>query len=282
MVSRSGGVSRAVLAHRHRPVALLALADHEHVGDLPQLAIADLARDRLVARVQLHARPPRAQPLGHGGAVLVEAIGHRQHNHLHGREPERKLTGVVLDQDADEALERSQQRTMDHRRAVLGVVGPRVEHVEALGHRIVQLHGAELPRAPDRVGHVQIDLGPVEGPVARRDHVRPLRLLERPRQSDLAAVPQFVGADALFRAQAERDLDVGEPEGAVDRVHEVEEPEDLVLELVERREDVRVVLRKRPHARQPRRHARALVTVEAAEVGIPHGQVAIGPESHLV
>src|SRR5439155_20447573 len=91
-------VSAAVLAHRHGALALLPLADHEHVGDLAQLGIADLARDRLAAVVELDAGPLRAQPPEHRRAVVVEAIGHRQHDRLHGCEPQRELAGVVLDQ----------------------------------------------------------------------------------------------------------------------------------------------------------------------------------------
>ena len=74
------------------------------------------------AVVELDAQAPLAQALLHRGAVLVEAIRDRQHDRLHGRQPQRQLARVVLDQDADEALEGAQQRAMDHHRPVLGVV----------------------------------------------------------------------------------------------------------------------------------------------------------------
>ena len=74
-------------------------------------------------------------------------------------------------QDPDEALEGAHQRPVDHHRPVLGVVGAGVGEVEALGQVVVELDGAELPRAAERVGHVQVDLRAVERAVALVDVV---------------------------------------------------------------------------------------------------------------
>ena len=84
--------------------------------------------------------------------VVDVAVGDRQHDRLHGREPERELARVVLDQDADEALERAEQRAVDHHRAGARRCRRRcTSRLEALGHVVVELDGAELPRAPERV-----------------------------------------------------------------------------------------------------------------------------------
>jgi hypothetical protein len=83
-------------------------------------------------------------------------------------------------------------------RAVLGVVGARVGEVEALGHLEVHLHRAELPGAAQRVGHVQVDLGPVEGAVALVDRVLEALVLERARQQRLRLVPLRVVADPVL------------------------------------------------------------------------------------
>src|SRR6478752_3926215 len=48
-------VALAVPAQRHRAALGLAVADHEHVRDLAQLRLADLAPDRLRAVVDLDA-----------------------------------------------------------------------------------------------------------------------------------------------------------------------------------------------------------------------------------
>ena len=71
----------------------------------------------------------------------------RKDPHLHGREPERERSGEVLDQDPDEALERADQRPVDHHRRVLGVVGALVAQAEALRHLEVELHRPDLPGA---------------------------------------------------------------------------------------------------------------------------------------
>ena len=69
--------------------------------------------------------------LGRGRPV---ALADRDHADLHRREPEREGTRVVLDQDAHEALERPEQRPVDHVREVLLIVAAHVTQVEALWH----------------------------------------------------------------------------------------------------------------------------------------------------
>ncbi len=146
----------------------------------------------------------------------------------------------------------------------------------------VDLDRAELPGTAEGVLDAEIDLRPVERAVPRRHDVRPPRILERGGERGLPPVPERVRADPLLRAQPERHLDLRESEGPVHGVHEVEEPEDLVLHLLERREDVGVVLRERPDAGQPGRDSRELVAVQPAEVGVAHRKVPVRPEPRLV
>src|SRR5262245_34122802 len=129
--------------------------------------------------------------------------------------------------------------------AVLADIG----QVEALGVLEVDLDRAELPRPAERVLDAEVDLGTVECAVAGRDDVRTLRLLQRRRERLLSLIPLFVRADPLLRTQTQRDLDLREAERAVDRIREVEKPENLLFDALEGREDVRVVLRERPDAR---------------------------------
>ena len=74
---------------------------------------------------------------------------------------------------------RAHQRAVDHHRPVLGVVGAGVGELEALGHGVVELDRPELPRAADRVGHVQVDLRAVERAVARVELVLEALVVER-------------------------------------------------------------------------------------------------------
>src|SRR5215831_15294240 len=98
-----------MLSDRHGPLALLAVPNHEHVGDLSQLGLANLAPDRLTAIVELDAGAVLAQLIRDRGPVLVEAVGYRQHDRLRGSEPERQLPGVVLEHDSNETLVGAEQ-----------------------------------------------------------------------------------------------------------------------------------------------------------------------------
>src|SRR5215211_627507 len=88
----------------------LAVAVHDHVWDLLQLRLADPLADSLVALVGLGADACFHKFLRQlvGRAAVVAAD--RQHPHLHRREPVRERSGVVLDEDPDESLERPVKR----------------------------------------------------------------------------------------------------------------------------------------------------------------------------
>ena len=70
---------------------------------------------------------------------------------LHRREPRRERAGVVLDEDAEEALHAAEDRAVQHERLRLGVLGGAVRHVEALRDVEVDLDRRSLPGAADRV-----------------------------------------------------------------------------------------------------------------------------------
>ncbi len=82
-----------------RALGRLALADDEHVGDLAQLGVADLAPDRLGAVVELAAQAGRRQRSRTARGRLVLAVGDRQDDRLDRREPSRQLAAEVLEQD---------------------------------------------------------------------------------------------------------------------------------------------------------------------------------------
>ena len=72
----------------------------------------------------------------------------------------------MLDQDADEALERAEDRAVEHHRAMALAILADVARVEPLGEHGVGLDRADLPRPPDRVGQMEFELGRVEGAFA--------------------------------------------------------------------------------------------------------------------
>src|ERR1700675_4924094 len=89
-------------------------------------------------------------------------LGNRDHGYLYGREPNRERSGVVFDQDAEEALDRAVEGAVDHERLFAGTVFGYVFEIEALRQVEVELHGRELPQAPDGVDQLDVDLRAIE------------------------------------------------------------------------------------------------------------------------
>src|SRR4029077_9779341 len=108
---------------------------------------------------------------------------------LLGREPQRQHSAGMLDQHADEALERAEDRAMDHHGTFLGASAVRVRQVEALGHVVIELNGRDLPFTLERVGYVNLDLGAVERAFLRIYLERDLVALYRVGELGLALLP---------------------------------------------------------------------------------------------
>ena len=79
------------------------------------------------------------------------------------------MPGGVLEQDAGEALHRAEDGAVDHHRRLLLAVGVDVERAEPLRQVEVDLDGAALPVAADGVAQHVLELGAVEGALARID-----------------------------------------------------------------------------------------------------------------
>src|SRR5689334_11682313 len=173
------GVAAVAHADRDRARGGLLLAHDQHGGHLLQLGAADPSPELLVLVVRLDPQPLGAERGGDGARRVGEAVRDGQHDGLNGRDPEREVAPRVLDQDADEALERAQDRAMHDDRPVLAPVLADVLQVEALGVLEVALDRPELPGTADRVLDAEVDLRAVERAVSGRHDVRPLRLLER-------------------------------------------------------------------------------------------------------
>src|ERR1700761_9270978 len=104
---------------------------------------------------------------------------------------------MVLDQNADKTLHRAHYGTMPHDRVLSLTVLVHVLGAQALGHHEIDLHGANLPGATDRVLHVVLDLGTVEGTLTRQLLPAHPGGTQRRAQGILGAVPDLVAADAL-------------------------------------------------------------------------------------
>src|SRR5262245_20734673 len=183
------GVASVAQAHGDRSGGGLLLAHHQHRRDFLELTPADPGAELLVLVVELDAQPAGAQGRRDLLRRLGETVRDREHDGLHGRDPEREVPTRVLDQDPDETLEGAQDRAVHDDRPVLAAVLADVLQVEALRVLEVDLDRAELPGTADRVLDAKVDLGAIERAVAGRDDMRAVRLLERGSESLLSLIP---------------------------------------------------------------------------------------------
>ena len=89
--------------------------------------------------------------------------------------------------ERDEALEAAENGPVNDHRPMCRVVGADIRQVEPDRQLVVELDRPALPLAAQRVGDVEVDLRPVERPVAGVDLVRRARRLERGLQLRLEA-----------------------------------------------------------------------------------------------
>ena len=118
----------------------------------------------------------------------------------------------------------------------------------------VELDGGKLPRAPDRVHHLDIDLRAVEGRLVRHHLGLDVPLAQRFEEAVLCQLP-FVGRTRVLRASPavpsrQLDSEVGEPEHPQHFHGKVDTADHLGFDLIRSAEDVRVVLGEPAHAQQ--------------------------------
>ena len=131
--------------------------------------LPDLVGDLLVAQVEPGAQARLQQKLVDLGRIAVRLAGDGADRDLDGREPERKMAGEILDEDAEEALHRAANGTMDHHRRLLLAVAVDIEGAEPLRQVEVDLRRAALPVAADGVAQDIFEFRTVEGAFAGID-----------------------------------------------------------------------------------------------------------------
>ena len=221
-------------AQRDRSFLGLALADDEQQRDLGQAVFAHLVVDLLVAKVGFDANSGRGE-LRRDFLRIDVGIGHDGRDHrLDRRQPQRELAGMMLDQDADEALERAEDGAVEHQGMMLLAVLADIDRAQALGHLRIELWVPALPSPADGVGQVEFELGPIKGALAWKALWTRGRFSlsagreDRPRRGSHSSSR----ADALVRPGRELHLVVGEAEVAVDGVEQRAEGLGLVDQLV--------------------------------------------------
>src|SRR5215471_19420124 len=116
---------------------------------------------------------------------------------LHWGHESGKASVRVLQENAKEPLEGAEQRTVDDGRNVLPAVRTHVYAAQPPGHLVVELEGAHLPLAPQRVCDEEVRLRPIEPAFALGAlvAVRADRSVQCRRQRGLCAGPCCIVTD---------------------------------------------------------------------------------------
>ena len=190
----------------------------------------------------------------------------------------------MLDQDAEEALQRAVDRAVNHdRRAPLAVLG----HVDAAQPRRlnqIQLHRRELPLAAHHVADEEIGLRSVEGSLAFLLYIINAGGVERAAQRIDGRGPGLGIVHKLALAAGQRELvaEISQAIGGEQRAHQLEHAPHLVGDVLRRAEDVAIVLRQRTHASEAAELARLLVAVERGLLRVAQRQLAVGVQAGVV
>src|ERR1051325_7711125 len=133
----------------------------------------------------------------------------------------------MLDQNADEALHRAEDRAVQHHRRVPAAILADIRSAEPLGHVEIELQGAALPVSAERVAQDEFELGAIEGALARIVGVSEASLLDRSLKVAFGAIPQRVAAGPMRRPVGELDWDIVEAEILVNREQQLAERDRL-------------------------------------------------------
>ena len=138
---------------------------------------------------------------------------------------------------------------MDDDRAMPFIVFVDIEEIEPFRQRHIQLNGSALPGSSQGIFDMDVDFGSVEGAVSFVDLIILVIGDECGFQTGCGKLPLFIGADGFFRACGKLEMKT-ETECTVKSFHQVEHPQDLLMNLIRGHKHVGVVLMKRPNPEQ--------------------------------
>ena len=208
--------------------------------------------------------------------VLVIGVADRNDLDLLRRQPRGERTGVVLDQNAEEALQRSEQGPVDHVWPLFGSVPIDEGHVEALRLIEIELNRRQLPLPPDRVLDLQVDLGPVECSAAFIDFIAEAFFLNRPPQRFGRIVPTLGIPHRFFGAGREICRDIAEAEALEHVEREAQNFRYFLLHLIGSHEEVRIILSEPADSEQAVHRPRFFVPIDRSKLRPAERKVPIG------
>ena len=258
------------------------VADDQHVWRLLQLGLPDLLVHALAAVVHVYAEAGITKLGGHLLGVLVVAVGDGDHHRLDRSQPQRERPGVVLHEDAEEALKRAENGAVDHVGARPIALVVLEDEIEPFGQVEVKLDRGALPVAAQRVLDLDVDFWAIESAPAGVDFVGQATGDQGLAQRLGGVVPRVRFADVLVGTSGQHDVVFLEPEGTHDLESQVEHIAHLIRDLIWEAEDVRVVLGEATDPHESVQHAAALVSIYRAQLGDAQGQLTVTAQGGAV
>ncbi|MNO25723.1 hypothetical protein D3C76_155660 [compost metagenome] len=237
--------------------------------------LADFKADLFISQVGLGTKSAFVESFFNFCNKICLFISDIHDHRLRWREPGRERTFVVLDQNPDETLEGTEDRTVQHHWVFAAVVFRDVFSAQTDRQVKIELQSTTLPDPTKAVFQRELDLRTVERALTRLQIVRQASTIKGCSQCSFSAIPQLVGTDAFFRTSGQFHLDIFEAEIGVDVHGQLDERGGLGLHLLFGAEDVGVVLSERTYAHDAVQRTRWLVTVAGTELGQTHRQLAV-------
>ena len=237
--------------------------------------LADLAIDLLVANVQLGANTGLFQRRHHLVRVVVSVGDNRRYGHLYWRQPQRQRAGILLDQNADEALQRAQNGPVQHGRTLAAAVFGDVLDTEAFRQVEVHLHRATLPATPDCVIKREFQLRAVERAITFGDHVVHAHHFAGLLQLAFGSIPDGIRADALLGTSRQLDFHLVEAQLAVHFENQLACFGGFGGQLFGRTENVGVIHDEATHAHQAMQRTGRFIPMAGAEFGHTQWQIPV-------
>ena len=236
---------------------------------------AYLEADLLVADVQLGRHTSGHQFLLHFAGIVVGRAGDGADSHRYRRQPQRQVAGSGFDQDAQEALQGTQHRTVQHHRTLAGAVFGHVFRIQTLGQHEVHLQGAALPVTANGVTQYEFQFRAVEGTFTRVQFALQTQGFHRLSQRAFGLVPGLVGAGTVVRAIGELDAEGFETEVLVDLAQHGDKAGGFHIDLLFSTEDVGIILAEGAGTHQAVQGTVGFITEQGGELAETNWQVPV-------
>ena len=239
--------------------------------------LADFKADFLVSQVRFYPDVLFRQVFCQFSGVIGLPIGDIQDGYLGRGQPRRHGAFIVLDQDADKALERAKGGTVQHNRRFALAMFIHIFGAQSARHGEVYLDGAALPYPANAIFQGELDFRAVKCPFTRQLFPGEIFGIQGIAQGFFCLVPDFIGANPFFRASGEFIDQVAalKAKVVVDAVQKVDECTHLGLDLIFGGKNMRIVLDKATHPHQPVQGAGRFIAVAGAKLRQTHRQVAV-------